>query len=622
MDRSWQQQGGAPSNSNVENDARQPGEASCESSHSQEGRALLTSTAPGADRELVPDKKLQVPSQAGFILALTLAASVGGFLFGYDTGVISGALLYIRDDFPSVEKSVVLQETIVSMAIAGAVVGASIGGHVNDKYGRKFAILAADISFFMGAVAMAAAQSPFALIVGRVLVGMGVGVASMTVPLYIAEAAPTSIRGALVSVNVLMITSGQFISYIINYLFTTVPGTWRWMLGVAGVPALLQMLLMLFLPESPRWLFRQGRAEDARAALLRMRSVGEAQEELEHMEAVAAAEKVSAEPAPSFWDMVATTEMRLALLAGVGLQVFQQLVGINTVMYYSPTIVEFAGFASHQTALLLSLVVAAMNAAGTIAGILLIDHVGRRKLVLCSLAGVTLALALLAFSFHQAAHDSPAVAPGPFAPHPGLECPLLPKAALAGGGHDSCMSCLGASCGFCAASGDEMWPGSCLVLNSTSGAACEGAGRAWFSHGCPNRYGWLSLAGLGLYIAAFAPGMGPVPWAVNSEIYPLRFRGTAGGVAATANWVSNLVVAQTFLSLTTAIGTAATFSLFGIVAVLAVLFVAACVPETRNIAMQDMEEMWAARAWKLGRWRGWWTPEVASQHLRLENEGP
>lgn len=117
----------------------------------------------------------------------------------YDTGVISGALLYIRDDFTSVEKSVELQETIVSMAIAGAVVGASFGGHVNDKYGRKLAILGADVTFFMGALAMAAAQTPFTLIVGRVLVGMGVGMASMTVPLYIAEAAPTSIRGALAS---------------------------------------------------------------------------------------------------------------------------------------------------------------------------------------------------------------------------------------------------------------------------------------------------------------------------------------------------------------------------------------------------------------------------------------
>lgn len=137
--------------------------------------------------------------------------------------MISGALLYIRDDFRDVDQSTVLQETIVSMAVAGAIVGAAIGGRVNDRFGRKPAILAADVVFAFGAVLMAAAPNVAMLIAGRILVGLGVGVASMTAPLYIAEASPAKIRGALVTMNVLFITGGQFLSYLINLAFTKVP---------------------------------------------------------------------------------------------------------------------------------------------------------------------------------------------------------------------------------------------------------------------------------------------------------------------------------------------------------------------------------------------------------------
>lgn len=149
------------------------------------------------------------------------------------------------------------QETIVSMAIAGAIIGAAIGGWMNDRYGRRTAILIADFLFFIGAVVMAASPGPSLLIVGRVFVGLGVGMASMTSPLYISEASPAKIRGALVSTNGFLITGGQFLSYLINLAFTKAPGPWRWMLGVAGIPALLQFILMFLLPESPRWLYRK-----------------------------------------------------------------------------------------------------------------------------------------------------------------------------------------------------------------------------------------------------------------------------------------------------------------------------------------------------------------------------
>lgn len=170
-------------------------------------------------------------------------------------GVISGALLYIKDEFEEVRDSNFLQETIVSMAIAGAMVGAAGGGYVNDAYGRKKATLIADVIFICGAIGMAAAPDPYVLIIGRFLVGLGVGIASVTAPVYIAEASPSEIRGSLVSTNSLMITGGQLLSYIVNLAFTRVPGTWRWMLGVSALPAVLQFILMLCLPESPRWLF-------------------------------------------------------------------------------------------------------------------------------------------------------------------------------------------------------------------------------------------------------------------------------------------------------------------------------------------------------------------------------
>ncbi|XP_073395440.1 inositol transporter 1 isoform X2 [Physcomitrium patens] len=544
-----------------------------------------------------------------YIVKLTLAAGIGGLLFGYDTGVISGALLYIRDDFPDVEKSTVLQvlfknididstrslplsaqdhptrwsssvvsvdigmcdqqcdtkmqETIVSMAVAGAIIGAAYGGRINDKFGRKPAILAADTVFAIGAVFMAAAPNVAMLIAGRILVGLGVGVASMTAPLYIAEASPAQIRGALVTLNVLFITGGQFLSYLINLAFTKTPGTWRWMLGVAGIPAVLQGVLMMLLPESPRWLFRQERRGEAIDVLRKIYPKPEdLQQEVEELEAAVSADvERPVSSIRAIWQLFSHKPTRLALTAGVGLQVFQQLVGINTVMYYSPSIVELSGFASHQMALLLSLIVSGLNAIGTIA-----------------------------------AHDSPSVN---FSMDNSFSSLICTKQTVVSRSH--CTGCLQAGCGFCADSRDENLPGMCLVLNKTVGDLC--GENTWFTKGCPSHYGWLALGGLALYIITFSPGMGPVPWAINSEIYPLKYRGLCGGIAATANWVANLVITQSFLSLVKGIGTSMTFLFFGCITVVAILFVLWFVPETKGLSFQEVEQMWEKRAKGQSNWR-------------------
>ncbi|XP_039120383.1 inositol transporter 1-like [Dioscorea cayenensis subsp. rotundata] len=483
---------------------------------------MTIESLPGSSSSLGPKRSMSYFSNV-YVLGLTITAGIGGLLFGYDTGVISGALLYIKDEFELVAQSNFLQETIVSMALVGAMIGAAGGGWVNDAYGRKRATLIADVVFTIGSLVMCAAPDPYVLIFGRLLVGLGVGMASVTAPVYIAEASPSEIRGGLVSTNVLMITSGQFLSYLVNLAFTEVNGTWRWMLGVAAVPAILQFFLMLLLPESPRWLYMKNEKEQAVSVLSKIYDPDRLEEE-KVLLSVASDENIESKDSAKYLDVFKSKEMRLAFFAGAGLQAFQQFTGINTVMYYSPTIVQMAGFSSNQLALLLSLIVAGMNAAGTIVGIYLIDRCGRRRLALTSLLGVILSLFILSGAF------------------------FLQSSSVSVG----------------------------------------------------TNIGWFAVLGLALYIASFAPGMGPVPWAVNSEIYPEAYRGVCGGMSATVNWVCNLIVAQTFLSVVALVGTAATFLTIAGIAIVAFGFVTAFVPETKGLSFDQVERLWKDKAWGTG----------------------
>lgn len=529
-----------------------------------------------------------------YILQLAFSAGVGGLLFGYDTGVISGALLYIRDDFAAVENSSFLQETIVSVTIATAIIGAAVGGFVNDYYGRKPAILGADAVFAAGAVVMAVAPDPGVLILGRVFVGLGVGAASVSVPLYISEASPAKIRGALVSTNGFMITGGQFLAYLINLAFTKAPGTWRWMLGVAGVPAVVQMVLVLYLPESPRWLYRQNKIDEAVAILERLYPKEDVGAEVTALRDSVAGEDDTNTTWTKIRTLIKSPELRPAVVAGVGLSILQQFVGINTVMYYSPTIVQLAGFASNTTALLLSLITSGLNAVGSLLGMYLIDKTGRRRLAIVSLSGVILTLAMLTGAFNYTETHSPPVLTS--SRTLGTESAYVCPAFQTSSQHWTCAQCLDNSCGFCQSpmSRKGHYTGTCLVSNSTVQHMCHRlrhSSSSWFTRGCPSQFGWLAVLGMALYICFFAPGMGIVPWTVNSEIYPLKYRGMGGGLAATCLWISNLIVSETFLTLTSAIGVSKTFMIFMFIACFTLVFVILFVPETKGMSLEQLEEM-------------------------------
>ena len=328
-----------------------------------------------------------------FVNIAAAITATGGLLFGYDTGVISGALLFIRQDFAPLSPFV--EGIIVSTLLVGAVVGALSGGPLSDRVGRRPTALLAAVIFGAGALAVAFAPSVAFIIFGRFLLGLGVGLASMIVPLYIAEIAPADRRGALVSLNQLMITIGILLSYIVGVIFTPIEG-WRYMFGVALIPALVLGIGMFMLPESPRWLFEHGQIAKARTVLSRSRSPEEVDQEFREMEEIKELEEEQARV--SYKELLAPY-VRPALIIGIGLAIFQQITGINTVIYYAPTILQNVGFSEGGAIAATALGVGVVNVGFTILAVRIIDRAGRRPLLIIGLIGMVISLALLGVVF-------------------------------------------------------------------------------------------------------------------------------------------------------------------------------------------------------------------------------
>ena len=328
-----------------------------------------------------------------FVNIAAAITATGGLLFGYDTGVISGALLFIRQDFAPLSPFV--EGIIVSTLLVGAVVGALSGGPLSDRVGRRPTALLAAVIFGLGALAVAFAPSVAFIIFGRFLLGLGVGLASMIVPLYIAEIAPAERRGALVSLNQLMITIGILLSYIVGVIFTPIEG-WRYMFGVALIPALILGIGMFMLPESPRWLFEHGQIAKARTVLSRSRSPEEVDQEFREMEEIKELEEEQARV--SYKELLAPY-VRPALIIGIGLAIFQQITGINTVIYYAPTILQNVGFSEGGAIAATAVGVGLVNVGFTILAVRIIDRAGRRPLLIIGLIGMIISLALLGLVF-------------------------------------------------------------------------------------------------------------------------------------------------------------------------------------------------------------------------------
>ena len=338
--------------------------------------------------------KTENKQNLGLVIVIAAVASTGGLLFGFDTGVISGALPFLKEHWALDSNQM---EWITTAALIGAVLGAASSGRITDIFGRKKVILVTSVIFAAGSILTGAATSPAFLAASRIILGIAIGISSFTVPLYISEISPTKMRGALVSSFQLMITIGILVSYFSDLHFAdeSNPESWRWMFYVGVFPAIILFVGMLFLPETPRYLIGSGKEEQGRKILSKLEDPTLADESVNKIKAEIARDKESG----TDWKEIFSPWLRTSLIIAIGIMFVQQFVGINTIIYYAPTVFIIAGFSGAKAAITATITVGVVNVLSTILSMFLIDKIGRRKLYFIGLTGMGVSLAALGTFF-------------------------------------------------------------------------------------------------------------------------------------------------------------------------------------------------------------------------------
>lgn len=427
-------------------------------------------------------------------------AALSGLLFGLDIGVIAGALPFIAKEFSVTSHQ---QEWIVSSMMLGAAVGAIGSGWISSSLGRKKSLMAGAILFVAGSLMSAFAPNPEILTAARVLLGLAVGIASYTAPLYLSEIAPEKIRGSMISLYQLMITIGILAAYLSDTAFSYT-GAWRWMLGIITIPALLLLIGVIFLPNSPRWLAANGHFHDAEKVLDRLRDTSEqAKRELDEI-------RESLKVKQSGWSLFKNNNnFRRAVFLGVLLQVMQQFTGMNVIMYYAPKIFEIAGFANTNQQMWGTVIVGLTNLLSTFIAIGLVDRWGRRPTLILGFIVMAAGMGILGTMLHVGLHS------------------------------------IGAQ--------------------------------------------YFAIAMLLMFIVGFAMSAGPLIWVLCSEIQPLKGRDFGITISTATNWIANMIVGATFLTLLDKLGNAPTFWVYALLNMVFILITLILIPETKNVSLERIE---------------------------------
>lgn len=324
-----------------------------------------------------------------WLYVVAIIASLGGLLSGYDTGVISGALLFINESWDLTDY---MQGILVSAVLIGAVIGAAINGVLADIFGRKKIIISTAIIFILGSILCAFAPNVYILILSRMLVGLAVGIVNFVVPLYLSEVSPKQLRGTLVSLYQWAITAGILFSYMINSAFAQAVFNWRWMLFAGVFPGTILLVGMMFLGDTPRWLLSKNRETEARKILKKIEPDVDLEAEVKHIKTTLRYEGSGTKVALKKW-------MIMPAVVGIGIMFAQICTGINTIIYYAPTIFKIAGFDSNLNAIYATTGIGIVNFLMTIVAIFFTDKLGRKPLLYVGLTGVMLSLAALGFAF-------------------------------------------------------------------------------------------------------------------------------------------------------------------------------------------------------------------------------
>lgn len=329
------------------------------------------------------------------VIIIAAIAATGGLLFGFDTGVISGAQPFLQNKGGWGISDTML-EWVTTSVLIGAILGCITSGRLSDAIGRKKLIIYVSLVFAIGTVLTGSASTPIWLMLSRLIIGYAIGVASFVVPMYISEVSPSKIRGGLVTLNQLMITIGIFVSYISDLLLANEndPFCWRTMFYMGLIPALILLVGMFFLPESPRWLFSKGRNEEGTKVLKKVEDPGEIEETTQLIK-----HEIEAESQKSKISDILKPWLRIPLMIGMGIFVIQQFVGINAVIYYAPKIFLMSGFDGTKAAITAAVVVGLCNVLFTFLSALILDKVGRRRLFFIGMYGILFSLLCLGFSF-------------------------------------------------------------------------------------------------------------------------------------------------------------------------------------------------------------------------------
>lgn len=490
-------------------------------------RGLTGSSSQDETTGSIAEGNLEAEKISPFVFLLVALASISGFLFGYDTGYVSGALVVIKEDLGRVLSNGD-KELITASTSLGALLGGVIAGAMCDFFGRKWVITFANILFLVGAAIQCGAHAVWTMIGGRFVMGWGVGIASLCAPLYISELAPTRIRGRLVVLNVLAITGGQLVAYGIGAGMAHVHQGWRILVGLSMVPAFVQMVIFVFMPETPRYLVRKNKIEEAKRVLAKTYATTDDRlldrklhELMLHNAYKESGLSTMGRAKNTMKELYCVPSNLRALIIACGLQGIQQFCGFNSLMYFSATIFEVVGF---DNATAVSIIVAGTNFVFTIVAFMVIDRIGRRRILLGTIWGMSLGLVVNAIAFH-----------------------FLDKQK-------------------------EKSPDHVLDKEHISGWA------------------YVVLVAQLVYVAFYATGIGNVPWQ-QSELFPISVRGVGTGMATATNWAGSLIVSSTFLTMLENITPTGTFSFYAGLCALGEVFVFFLYPETSGMDLEQIQQL-------------------------------